>query len=270
MILIRPTHERPLLELFELWPFRYLFLILVWRTLKVRYQQTAIGIAWAVLQPLLMTIVFTVIFGLLAHLPTDGKPYPIFVLSGLLVWQFVAQSCQHASTTIVANYSLVTRIFFPRILLPLASLAACLFDLIWVLGLLAVFMLWYGVAPTLGILAFFPMLVLAAITVLGVSLWLGTLYVSYRDIGHLLPFMIQLWMFASPVIYPLSLLPPKYAFLYALNPLVVVIETSRWAFCGGTPPQVWMVATAWTVALILCLTGLWFFRRQEGTFADIV
>ena len=270
MILIRPTHERPLLELFELWPFRYLFLILVWRTLKVRYQQTAIGIAWAVLQPLLMTIVFTVIFGLLAHLPTDGKPYPIFVLSGLLVWQFVAQACQHASTTIVANYSLVTRIFFPRILLPLASIAACLFDLVWVLGLLAAFMLWYGVAPTFGVLAFFPMLVLAAITVLGVSLWLGTLYVSYRDIGHLLPFMIQLWMFASPVIYPLSLLPPKYAFLYALNPLVVVIETSRWAFSGGTPPQVWMVGMAWTVALILCLTGLWFFRRQEGTFADIV
>ena len=155
MIIIRPTQERRPLEVVELWPFRYLFLIFVWRTLKVRYQQTAIGIAWAVLRPLLMTIVFTVIFGLLAHIGTDGKPYPIFVLSGLLVWQLVAQSCQHASTTIVANSPLVTRIFFPRILLPLASIAACLFDLLWVLGLLAIFMLWYGVAPTSGILAFF-------------------------------------------------------------------------------------------------------------------
>ena len=270
MVVIRPTHERALIDLPELWRFRHLFLILVWRTLKVRYQQTVIGVAWAVLQPLLLTVVFTVIFGLLARMPTDGIPYPIFVLSGLLVWQFVAQSTQHASTAVVANYHLVTRIYFPRILLPMASIAAHVFDLFCVLGLMAGFLVWYGLVPTAGIVAFLPMLLLAAITVFGLSLWLGTLFVSYRDIGHLLPFMIQIWMFVSPVIYPLSLLPPKYTFLYALNPLVVVIQTSRWAFCGAAPPAGWMVAVAWVIALTLCVTGLWFFRRHEGTFADIV
>jgi lipopolysaccharide transport system permease protein len=268
--IVRPTPLHRLLDLGELWRYRYLFLVLVWRTLKVRCQQTAVGAAWAVLQPLLLTVVFTIIFSMLAGMPTDGQPYPIFVLSGLLVWQFVAQSFLQASSSVVSESHLITRIYFPRLLLLLAAIATALFDLACVSGLLACFMLWYGVAPSVGVLAFIPALVLAAATVFGLSLWLAALYVPYRDVGHLLPFMTQIWMFLCPVIYPLSMLPPKYVALYAMNPIVVAVQTSRWAFAGGTPPDLYMVGISTVVAAFLVLTGLWFFRRQEGTFADVV
>jgi lipopolysaccharide transport system permease protein len=268
--LVRPTHEHPLLDASELWRFRHLFMILVWRTLKVRYQQTAIGVAWAVLQPLMLAIVFTVIFGLLMRVPSDGTPYPVFVISGLLVWQFVAQSFQQASGAVVGNAQLVTKIYFPRILLPLSIIAAAFFDMLCVLGLTVLFMLWYGVTPTLGVIGFLPAVALAAMTVLGLSLWLGALYVPFRDIGHLLPFLTQIWMFISAVFYPISLLPPKYEFLYALNPIIVAVQTSRWAFANGVPPKPEMVLVSILVSAVLLVSGLWFFRRREGTFADIV
>ncbi len=268
---VRPTHEHPLLDLVELWRYRHLFAVLVWRTLKVRYQQTVIGVAWAVLQPLLLAFVFTVIFGLLVGVPTDGnQPFPAFALSGLLVWQFVAQSFQQAAASVVVNSHLVTRIYFPRILLLLAAVAAAFFDLLCVLALMMLFMLWYGIAPTLGVLAFLPAMLLAAATVLGLALWLGALYVPYRDIGHLLPFLTQIWMFLSPVFYPLGLLPRMFDQVYALNPIVVVVQTSRWAFAGGQPPPASMVAVSCAVAALLLLSGLWFFRRHEGRFADVV
>lgn len=259
-----------LLDAGELWRYRYLFLVLVWRTLKIRYQQTAVGMAWAVLQPLLLTIVFTIVFSMLAGMPTDGQPYPIFVLSGLLMWQFVAQSFQQASASVVFESHLVTRIYFPRILLLLAPIGAALVDMACVFGLLACFMFWYGVAPSAGIFAFVPALLLAAATVFGLSLWLAALYVRYRDVGQLLPFLTLVWMYLSPVIYPLSLLPPKYEALYAMNPIVVAVQTSRWAFAGGTAPGSTMVGISTAVAAVLVVTGLWFFRRREGTFADIV
>ena len=268
--IVRPVPQHALLDLGELWRFRYLFLVLVWRTLKVRCQQTVVGVAWAVLQPLLLTVLFTIIFSLLAGMPSDGQPYPLFVLGGLLVWQFVAQSFLQASSSVVAEAHLVTRIYFPRILLLLATIGAALFDLVCVFGLLVCFMLWYGVAPGIGVLAFIPALLLAAATAFGLSLWLAALYVPYRDVGHLLPFMTQVWMFLSPVIYPLSLLPPKYEPLYAMNPIVVAVQTSRWAFTGGPPPSAQMVGISTTVAVLLVVTGLWFFRRREGTFADKV
>jgi lipopolysaccharide transport system permease protein len=269
-LIVRPVPQHALLDLDELWRYRYLFLVLVWRNLKIRYQQTAVGVAWAVLQPLLLTVVFTLVFSLLVDMPTDGQPYPIFVLGGLLMWQFVAQSFQQASASVVFESYLVTRIYFPRILLLLATIGAALFDLMCVFGLMVCFMLWYGVAPGIGALAFVPALLLAAATVFGLSLWLATLYVRYRDVGHLLPFMTLIWMYLSPVIYPLSLLPPKYEALYAMNPIVVAVQTSRWAFAGGTPPSPYMVGISTTVAACLVVTGLWFFRRHEGIFADIV
>ena len=269
--IVRPTQEHALLDLGELWRFRHLYAVLVWRTLKVRYQQTAVGIAWAVLQPLLLTFVFTVIFGLIISMPTDrGQPYPAFVLSGLLVWQFVAQSFQHATASVVGNAHLVTRIYFPRILLLLAAISAAFFDLLCVLGLMFAFMLWYGIAPSAGALVFVPAVLLAAATVLGLSLWLGALYVPYRDVGQLLPFLTQIWMFVCPVFYPLSLLPPKYELIYALNPIVVSVQTSRWAFAAGEPPSGAMVAVSSIVAATLLVSGLWFFRRHEGRFADLV
>jgi len=267
---IQPAGQQSLLDFGELWQFRHLFYILVWRTLKVRYQQTIIGVAWAVLQPLLLTFVFTIIFGLLASIPTDGQPYPIFVLSGLIVWMFVAQAFNQASASMFANAYLITRIYFPRVILIFTSITASLVDFLCAFGLLILVMIWYGIAPTLGVFAFLPMLALAVMTVFGLSLWLSALYVPYRDVGHALPFLVQLWMFLSPVIYPTTLLPPKYQFVYALNPIVVVIDTSRWAFAGGPPPQTWMVGVSFGVALLLCVTGYWFFRRQEATFADIV
>jgi homopolymeric O-antigen transport system permease protein len=267
---VRPVPQHALLDLGELWRYRYLFLVLVWRTLKVRCQQTVVGVAWAVLQPLMLTILFTVIFSLLAGMPSDGQPYPIFVLGGLLMWQFVAQSFVQASSSVVLEAHLITRIYFPRILLLLAAVGAALFDLVCVFGLLVCFMLWYGVAPGIGALAFIPALLLAATTVFGLSLWLAALYVPYRDVGHLLPFMTQVWMFLSPVIYPLSLLPPKYETLYAMNPIVVAVQTSRWAFAAGAPPSPHMVGISTFVAALLVVTGLWFFRRREGTFADKV
>ena len=268
---VRPTHEHALLDVAELWRFRHLFAVLVWRTLKVRYQQTAIGVGWAVLQPLLLTFVFTVIFGLLVQMPTDGgRPYPVFVLSGLLMWQFVAQSFQQAAVSVVGNAHLVTKIYFPRILLLAAAITAALVDLACVIGLMLCFMVWYGVPPGWGVVAFIPALALAAATVLGLALWLGTLYVPFRDVGHVLPFLTQIWMFISPVFYPLSLLPPKYEMLYALNPVVVAVQTSRWAFAGGGPPSMSMVVISTAVAVLLLVSGLWFFRRHEGRFADIV
>ncbi|HEY8070214.1 MAG TPA: ABC transporter permease [Burkholderiales bacterium] len=268
--ILRPAPQHALLDLHELWRYRYLFLVLVWRNLKIRYQQTAVGVAWAVLQPLLLTAVFTLVFSRLASMPTDGQPYPIFVLGGLLMWQFVAQSFQQASASVVFESYLVTRIYFPRILLLLATIGAALFDLACVFGLMVCFMLWYRVAPGIGALAFVPALLLATATVFGLSLWLSALYVRYRDVGLLLPFITLIWMYLSPVIYPLSLLPPKYEALYAMNPIVVAVQTSRWAFAGGTPPNVGMVGISTAVAAVLVVTGLWFFRRQEGTFADIV
>jgi lipopolysaccharide transport system permease protein len=268
--ILRPAPGHLLLDLGELWRFRHLFLVLVWRTLKIRYQQTAVGVAWAVLQPLILTIIFTVVFSVLAGMPADGQPYPIFVLSGLLMWQFVAQSFQQASASVVFEAHLVTRIYFPRILLLLAPIGAALVDMACIFGLLACFMLWYGMTPGIGVVAFLPALVLAMATVLGLSLWLAALYVRYRDVGQLLPFLTLIWMYLSPVIYPLSLLPPKYEALYAMNPIVVAVQVSRWAFAGGTAPSATMVAVSSAVAAGLVLTGLWFFRRREATFADIV
>ena len=269
-IIVRPAAQHALIDFGELWRFRHLLGVLVWRTLKLRCQQTVVGVAWAVLQPLMLTVVFTVIFGVFAGMPSDGQPYPIFVLGGLLMWQFVAQSFQQASCSVVTDAHLITRIYFPRLLLPLSAIGAALFDLACVSGLLACFMLWYGVAPSIGALAFLPALLLAGLAVLGISLWLAALYVPYRDVGHLLPFLTQLWMFISPVIYPISLLPPQYEPLYALNPIVVAVQTSRWAFAGGSPPSPYMFGVAAAVAALLVLSGLWYFRRHEGTFADVV
>jgi lipopolysaccharide transport system permease protein len=267
---IRPAGKQSILNLRELWQFRHLYRTLVWRTLRVRYQQTVIGVAWALLQPALLVFVFTIIFGRLAGIPSNGQPYPIFVLSGLLIWLFVAQAFGQASISMVANAHLVTRIYFPRVILILTVITAALADFLCAFLLLILMMTWYGITPSAGAFAFLPMMVLAIATVLGLSLWASALNVPYRDVGLLLPFLVQLWMFLSPVIYPSTLLPEKYQFLYALNPIVVVIDTSRWAFAAGPPPALWMVGVSCVVALLFCVTGFWYFRRQEATFADIV
>jgi lipopolysaccharide transport system permease protein len=268
--LIRPAGKQPLFELSEFFRFRHLFAILIWRSLKVRYQQTVIGVAWALLQPIMFALVFTVIFGQLAGIPTNGIPYPIFVMSGLVVWLFVSQSFSQASSSVVLNAHLVTRIYFPRFLLPMTAIATALVDFLISMCLLLLLMFWYGVAPSIGIWFFLPMLLVAIATVLGLSLWLSALYVPFRDVGHLLPFLVTIWMFLSPVVYPSSLLPQKYSFLYALNPIGAVIDTSRWAFAGGHPPAAAAAIVSTLVAMVLLLSGYWYFRRSEATFADVV
>jgi len=267
---IRSAGQQTLLDPAELWRFRHLFRTILWRTIRVRYQQTVIGMAWALLQPLLLTFVFTIIFGRLLSMPTNGQPYPVFVLSGLLVWLFVSQTFTSASTSMVANPHLITRIYFPRVILLMVAITVGLVDFLCAFALLIPVLIWYGLMPSIGALAFIPMFMLAIMTIFGLSLWLSALYVPYRDIGHLLPFLVQLWMFLSPVVYPSNLLPHKYSFLYALNPIVVVIDTSRWAFAGGAPPQWSMVEVSIVVALVFCVTGFWFFRRMEATFADVL
>jgi lipopolysaccharide transport system permease protein len=267
---IRPAREQPLLDLSELWRYRHLLGVLVWRTLRVRYRQMAIGVGWAILQPALLALIFTVIFGHFASMPTNGQPYPLFVLSGLFIWLFVSQAFSQASVAITSNPHLITKIYFPRVILVLAVMISTLIDFLCAFLLLVAMMLWYRSVPSIGALFFLPMLVLAVLTVLGMSLWVSALNVRYRDVGNLVPFILLIWMFLSPIIYPSNLLPQKFEFLYALNPLAAVIDTARWGFAGGQPPAVSTVAVSWAVALLLCLTGLWFFRRQEASFADIV
>jgi len=259
-----------LLNLADVWPFRHLYAVLVRRNLKIRYQQTVVGVGWALLQPVLYALVFTIIFGRLVGMPTNGIPYPLFVMSGLSVWLFVAQAFPAASASIVINPHLVTRIYFPRIVLPLAAMSVAMVDFLVSLALLAVLMAWYGVVPSAGVLLFIPMLIVAVAMVLGLSLWFSALYVPYRDVAHLLPFIVQIWMFLSPVVYPSNLLPPKYAFLYALNPIGVVIDTSRWAFAGGAAPEPYAVGVSSLTAFAILLSGYWYFRRSEATFADVV
>ena len=267
---VRPASEQPLLDLRELWHYRHLLRVLVWRTLRVRYRQLSIGVGWAFLQPTLLAIIFSVIFGHFASMPTNGAPYPLFVLSGLFVWLFVAQAFSQASGAIIANPHLITKIYFPRVILVLAVMISTLIDFLCAFLLLVARMVWYGAAPSVGALFFVPMLALAVLTVFGISLWVSALNVSYRDIGHLVPFILQLWMFLSPIIYPSSLLPAKYAHLYALNPIAAVIDSARWAFAGGQPPAASVVAVSWATAIVLCVSGLWYFRRREASFADMV
>jgi lipopolysaccharide transport system permease protein len=267
---IRPAGEQPLLDLRELWQYRHLLRVLVWRTLRVRYRQMAIGMGWAILQPALLAIIFTVIFGHFGNMPTNGQPYPLFVVCGLFIWLFVSQAFTQASGAIITNPHLITKIYFPRVILVLAVMISTLLDFLCAFLLLVVMMIWYRSVPSIGALFFVPMLALAVLTVFGLSLWVSALTVPFRDVGYLVPFILLIWMFLSPIIYPSNLLPAKYAFLYALNPIAVVIDSARWAFAGGEPPALSVVAVSWAAALFVCATGLWYFRRQEASFADVV
>lgn len=267
---IEPPARWPRLDLGELWRFRAICLVLVERMLKVRYKQTIIGAGWAVIQPLMLMLVFTVFFGVLAQMPSEGTPYPLFVFTGLVVWQSVARVLADASASIVLNGHLVTKIYFPRVYLPIAVLLSSLVDLFFGLLALAVLMLIYGIAPGWSALLVPFWLLIACATVLGISLWLAALYAAYRDIGHLLPFLTQIWMFMTPVIYPSSMVPEAYRDLYAINPLVAVVEGFRWAFTGAPPPERQTVLVGTVVAAALLATGFLFFRKREPAFSDVV
>ena len=258
------------LQLRELWSFRELLYFFVWRDVKVRYKQTAIGAAWAVLQPFLTMVVFSLFFGALAKIPSNGLPYPIFYYCALLPWLYFAGALQNATNTVVEQQRVITKVYFPRILLPMAAVCSGLVDFAIGFLVFVAMMFYYGIFPGAAILVLPPLLLLAVLTALACGLWLSALNAMYRDVRYIVPFLVQFWMFASPVAYPASLVPERWRWLYGLNPMAGVIEGFRWALTGqGQPPGV-MLAASTAVVLVLLFGGLVFFQRAEGTLADVV
>ncbi len=254
----------------ELWAYRELIYFFVWRDIKVRYKQTAIGAAWAVLQPLLTMLVFSLFFGRLAHIPSEGLPYPIFYYSALLPWMYFAAALTNSTTTIVENQRLVTKVYFPRLALPLSSVLSGLVDFGISFLMFVVLMIYYRIHVTSAILMVPVFLLLAVLTALGVGLWLSALNAIYRDVRYVVPFLVQFWMFASPVAYPSSLVPMKWRWLYGLNPMAGVIEGFRWSLAGtGTPPGRLVVVSS-AVVIVVLLSGVAYFQKMETTIADVV
>ena len=254
----------------ELWQFRELAYFFVWRDIKIRYKQTAIGAAWVVLQPLMTMLVFSLFFGRLAKIPSGGIPYPIFYLAALLPWMYFAGALQNASNSVVEHQRVITKVYFPRLVLPLSAVVSGLLDFFFGFLIFLVMMLFYHTSPGRAFLLFPAFLLLAVATALGAGMWLSALNAIYRDVRYVLPFLIQFWMFVSPVAYPSSLVPERWRGLYGLNPMAGVVEGFRWALTGkGQPPTLMLAASAAAVILVL-IGGMFFFRRMEATIADVV
>ena len=269
LTIINPSSGWTALRLRELWDYRELLFFLIWRDLKVRYKQTALGVAWAVLQPLLAMFVFGLFFGRLARMASDGLPYPVFNLAGLVPWTFFAFGLNEAATSVVGSRHLITKVYFPRLAIPVATVLAGLVDFAIAFVLLLIVMAWYGIVPGPEALFVIPLVLLVFVTALGVGLWLAALNVQYRDVRYVLPFLTQLWLFATPIVYPSSLVPAPWRPLYGLNPMVGVVDGFRWALLGSAPPGPILAVSA-CAALALAAGGSLYFRRMERAFADIV
>jgi len=254
----------------ELWRYRELIYFLTWRDIKVRYKQAVLGLAWALLQPILTVLIFTVVFGILLKTPSQGLPYPLFAISALLPWQLFANALQRSSISLVGNSNLITKIYFPRLAIPLSSVAAALVDFAVSFLVLIGMMIYYRYLPGLNLL-WLPLIILfALLTALAVGLWLSAINVQYRDVQHMVPFIIQVWMYASPIVYPIDIIPEGiWRTLYGLNPMVGVIQSYRWALLGGDMPDATMLISI-IVVIVLLISGVFYFRRMEKTFADIV
>jgi homopolymeric O-antigen transport system permease protein len=269
-VVIEPHRGLFDLDLESIWQYRELLYFLIWRDLKIRYKQTVIGVAWAVLQPLVQMIIFSVIFGRFAKMPSDGLPYAVFAYSALLPWNYFATALNRCSQSVVGDANLISKIYFPRLLLPLAGTYSGFVDFFVSFVLLLGMMAWYEVSFTWWILTVPLFLMFAQLTALAVGLWLSALNVRYRDVGHTVPFIIQIWMFASPVVYPVSMIPEKWRMLFSINPMVGVIEGFRWALLGKTSPDLAVMAGSAFVVSALLVGGLVFFKSMERTFADVV
>jgi lipopolysaccharide transport system permease protein len=254
----------------DLWPHRELLFFLVWRDLKVRYKQTVLGVLWAVLQPLATMLVFTIFFGRLIRVPSDGVPYALFAFVALVPWTYFSSALSQGSNALVASESLISKVYFPRVLIPLASVITPLVDAMVGLSVLALLLAWWGHLPGVAVVALPMFALLAIVTAFGVCLMLSALNVQYRDVRYVLPLLTQLWLFATPVAYPASVLPEPYRWIYALNPMVVVVEGFRWSILGTTVLSTPMVLSGVTSATAVLLFGAWYFRRLEGTFADVI
>lgn len=267
---IRPSSGWVSLQLKEVWAYRELLYFLIWRDVKVRYKQTALGAAWAIIQPFFTMLVFSLFFGRLAKMPSDGIPYPVFAYSALVPWTFFAQGLTQSSDSLVGSGNLIKKVFFPRLVIPLGAVMAGVVDFMLAFVVMILMMFYYGVTPTVNVV-FLPLLLLLALTTsLGVGLWLSAFNVKYRDVKYVVPFIAQFWMFATPIAYPSSLLSEPWRTIYGINPMVGVVEGFRWALLGlNTAPgaMVWVSAA---VSVILLISGAFYFRRMEKTFADVV
>jgi len=270
VVLIQPRKRWFDFDLASIYQYRELLYFLTWRDVKVRYKQAAIGVAWVVLQPLLTMLVFTVIFGLFAKMPSDNLPYPVFTFAALLPWNYFAQAISRSGTSLVSNANLISKVYFPRLIVPISGALGPIVDFAISFVILLGMMAWYHIAPNWGVLALPFFLVLAFLTALASCLYLSAMNVKYRDVGHAIPFLVQFWMYASPVVYPLSKIPQHWRLLYSLNPMVGVIEGFRWALLNTEHPDFSAIAVSTFMVLALTLGGLVYFRRTERTFADII
>jgi lipopolysaccharide transport system permease protein len=271
-VLIEPSRGWVSLRLGELWEYRELLYFLAWRDIKIRYKQTALGLAWAVLQPFLTMLIFSVFLGKLARVPSDGMPYPLFTFAALVPWTFFANGLTQSSNSLVGSANLIKKVYFPRLVVPISVVVGGLPDFALSFLVLLGMMAYYGFYPQLIILLWLPlMLLLALVTALGVGLWLSALNVKYRDVRYIVTFLTQIWMFATPVLYPASLLAGRWRLIYSLNPMVGVVEGFRWSLlhtATAAPGMSIIISTM--AALLILVTGTFYFRRMEKTFADIV
>ncbi len=270
VVIIQPTRGWAALNLRELWQYRDLLLILAGRDVKLRYKQTALGITWVILQPLVAAVIFAVIFGRFAQLPSDGVPYLLFVFCSLLPWNYFAGALSRAGNSLITDARLISKVYFPRLLIPLSSTGAVLIDFAVSLSVLLVLMSLYRYPPTWRVVAVPFFLLLTTLLATGVSLWLSALNVKYRDFSYAMPFLIQAWLYATPVAYASSIVPEHWRGLYALNPAVGFIEGFRWSLLGRSALTTGMVATTTIIALLVFVGGAYFFRRTERGFADVV
>ncbi len=258
------------LQLKELWAYRELLYFLIWRDVKVRYKQTALGVSWAIIQPVFTMVLFSLFFGRLAKMPSDGIPYPLFSYAALVPWTFFSHGLTLASNSLVGSANLIKKVYFPRLAIPIASVTSGVIDFAIAFIVLLGMMIYYGIVPTLNVIWLPLLLLITCITSLGVSLWLSALNVQFRDVRYMIPFLTQLWLFATPIAYPSSLLSEPWRTLYSLNPMVGVVEGFRWALLGTeTAPGPILIVSS-LAALALLVGGAFYFRRLEKTFADVV
>jgi homopolymeric O-antigen transport system permease protein len=269
-VIIEPPRRWEAINLREVWDYRELLYFLIWRDVKVRYKQTAIGVAWAVLQPLLTMALFTLVFGTLIQVPSDDLPYPVFTYTALVPWTFFAASLTRASGSLVNDSALITKVYFPRVLLPLSAVLSMILDFAAAFVLLLAMLAWYGILPGIAVLTLPLFLLLALLTAVSCGLWLSALNVRYRDIAQVIPFLLQVWLFITPVAYASAIVPERWRAVYGLNPMVGVVEGFRWALLDTGPAPEATVGASAAVVIALFLGGIFWFRRTEHGFADVI
>lgn len=267
---IRPPKAWEALHLREVWEYRELLYFLVWRDVKVRYKQTTLGLAWAIIQPLFLMLVFSLFFGRLGGMPSDGVPYPVFVYCALVPWQLFAHALSESSNSLIVNQHLITQVYFSRLVVPLSAVLGGFVDFVVAFLVLILILVYYGIVPGLAVLTLPFFMLLAVMTALGVGLWLSALNVKYRDVRHTLGFLTQVWFFVTPITYPSSIVPEAWRSLYGLNPMAGVVEGFRWALLGKAEPPAGLLVVSSLAVLGLLIGGLYYFRRTEQTFADFV